>query len=134
METLSVGMYVRFDGIIRQIIDIDEDDYIEFDEEFADHFGYVIFSEKKETFIKVYKPKASFDIIDLIHSGDYVNGEVVMRVFNPVFLSKGELPYVITTNNKYEESEIFSILTEEFVAQMKYILSHKEEEYGKEIK
>ena len=23
METLSVGMYVRFDGIIRQIIDID---------------------------------------------------------------------------------------------------------------
>lgn len=125
---LEVGMYVRFDGIIRKIIDIDEDGYIEFDEEFADHYGYVIFSEKKETFIKFYKPKASFDIIDLIHSGDYVNGEVVMRVFNPMFLSKGELPYVITTNNKYEESEIFSILTEEFVAQMKYVLSYKEEE------
>lgn len=125
---LEVGMYVRFDGIIRQIIDIDEDGYIEFDEEFADHYGYVIFSEKKETFIKFYNPKASFDIIDLIHSGDYVNGELVVRVFNPMFLSIGELPYVITASNKYEESEIFSILTKEFVAQMRYILSHKEVE------
>lgn len=125
---LEVGMYVRFNGIIRKIIDIDEDGYIEFDEEFADHYGYAIFSEKKETFIKFYKPKASFDIIDLIRPGDYVNGEVVMRVYDPSFLNDKELPYVITANNKYEESEISSILTKEFVAQMKYILSHREVE------
>lgn len=75
---LSVGMYVRFDEIIRKIVDIDEDDYIEFDEEFGDCFGEKTFSEKRETFIKFYEPeKSSFNIIDLIKVGDYVNGHEV---------------------------------------------------------
>lgn len=118
---LEVGMYVRFDGIIRKIIDIDEDDYIEFDEEFGDPFGAITSSEKRETFIKFYNPeKASFNIIDLIKVGDYVNGEPVMRVFRPEFFDEEEAPYVITTISKYEEADIYTVLTKELVKDAVY--------------
>lgn len=117
---LSVGMYVRFNGIIRKIIDIDEDDCLEFDEEFGDDFGEIVFGVDRDLFIKIYKPLASFNIIDLIKVGDYVNEEPVMRVFRPEIFDEEEAPYVITSIHKYEEANIYSVLTEELVKDAVY--------------
>lgn len=64
--------------------------------------------------------KASHNIIDLIEVGDYVNGELVIRLFQPTFLSMGELSYVITTNNKYEEQDIKTIVTKEMFSSVEY--------------
>ena len=47
--------------------------------------------------------KHSKNIIKLIEKDDYINGEKVIDIFNPKFLSLGELPYIMTENNKYEE-------------------------------
>lgn len=64
--------------------------------------------------------KSSSNIMDLIEVGDYVNGEKVIRLFNPTFLSTGELPYVITNKNKYEPQEIKSIVTKEMYSSVEY--------------
>jgi hypothetical protein len=64
--------------------------------------------------------KSSPNIIDLIEAGDYVNGEKVIRLFNPTFLSMGELPYVITDKNKYEPQEIENVVTKQQFSQMEY--------------
>jgi pSer/pThr/pTyr-binding forkhead associated (FHA) protein len=64
--------------------------------------------------------KSSPNIIDLIEVGDYVNGEKVIRLFNPMFLSMGELPYAITDKSKYEPQEIKSIVTKEMYSSMEY--------------
>lgn len=64
--------------------------------------------------------KASYYIIDILEVGDYVNGDKVIKIFNPMFLSIGELPYIITINGKYEEQEIETIITHEQMEQMEY--------------
>lgn len=75
-----------------------------------------------DTYITEYDNniKSSPNIIDLIEVGDYVNGEKVIRLFNPTFLSIGELPYVITDKSKYEPQEIENIVTKEQFEAMKY--------------
>lgn len=50
------------------------------------------------------------NIINKIKIGDRVNGEKVIEIFNPYFLSWGELPYIMTDKNKYYEYEIEEIL------------------------
>lgn len=65
---------------------------------------------------------SSPDIINLIEVGDYVNGEKVIRLFNPMFLSMGELPYVITDKSKYEPQEIESIVTKESMEYRRVII------------
>ena len=65
---------------------------------------------------------SSPNIIDILEVGDYVNGEKVIRLFNPMFLSMGELPYVITDKSKYEPQEIESIVTKEAFESMEYKL------------
>lgn len=64
--------------------------------------------------------KHSPNIIDIIEEGDYVNGEIVDKIFNPRFLSFGELPYIITANNKYEPQEIEEIVTKEQFKSISY--------------
>lgn len=64
--------------------------------------------------------KHSKNIIDLIEKDDYINGEKVIDIFNPEFLSFGELPYILTKNNKYEEQDIKTILTKEQMASIEY--------------
>lgn len=101
---LEVGMYVRtLNGIAK--IDKIQDNVMK------DTKGYLHYGD----FIK-----ASHNIIDLIEAGDYVNDEKVIKIFNPMFLSIGELPYVITINSKYEEQEIKTIVTKEQFEQMAY--------------
>lgn len=64
--------------------------------------------------------KHSKNIIDLIEKDDYINGEKVIDIFNPEFLSFGELPYILTKNNKYEEQDIKTILTKEQMQSIEY--------------
>lgn len=66
--------------------------------------------------------KHSPNLIDIIEEGDYVNGEIVIKIFNPRFLSFGELPYIITANynNKYEPQEIEEIVTKEQFESVSY--------------
>ena len=64
--------------------------------------------------------KHSKNIIKLIEKDDYINGEKVIDIFNPKFLSLGELPYIMTENNKYEEQDIETILTKEQMASIEY--------------
>lgn len=64
--------------------------------------------------------KHSKNIIKLIEKDDYINGEKVIDIFNPKFLSLGELPYIMTENNKYEEQDIETILTKEQIASIEY--------------
>ena len=69
----------------------------------------------------------SSNIIDLIQEGDYVNGEKVSGIFNPMFLSWGELPYVITgIGNHYEPQDIKTIVTKEAFKSVEYIVGGKE--------
>jgi len=82
-------------------------------------------SSKALSGAKKYMVKSSPNIIDLIEVGDYVNGEKVIRLFNPMFLSMGELPYVITDKSKYEPQEIKSIVTCEQFSQMEYKVGDK---------
>ena len=73
---LEVGMYLRFEGMVNKILEI-KDDYIIFDMNWYDHWADEVCSMKIDRFINDYKPKVSFNIIDLIEVGDYVNGKEV---------------------------------------------------------
>ena len=121
---LEVGMYVRTKwGDIRKIERIWNDTDFNVDKTYynynieEDTLGCVL----NEDIIK----EPSFDVTDLIKVGDYVNGEKVIRIFKPMFLSIGELPYIITTNNKYEEQDIKTVVTKEQFEQMSYKIGDK---------
>ncbi len=116
---MKVGDYVRTrDDGIQKITFIDEFT-LDSDEVF---FG----TDKTRDYADISTTdiigKPSPNIIDLIEVGDYVNGEKVISLFNPMFLSMGELPYVITDKSKYEPQEIESIVTKEQFESMEYKL------------
>ena len=112
---MKVGDYVRTRwGCIAKFEGIHEKFY-EFDNIIMDESSAV----REELFVDIVE-KSSPNIIDLIEVGDYVNGEKVIRLFNPMFLSMGELPYVITDKSRYEPQEIKSIVTCEQFSQMEY--------------
>lgn len=115
---LEVGMYVRTkDGIIAKV-DYRDDDTIFFDKELYRTYGDSIDFLEKDNLERIVK--VSYSIIDILEVGDYVNGDKVIKIFNPMFLSIGELPYIITINGKYEEQEIETIVTHEQMEQMEY--------------
>lgn len=75
---ISKGMYIRTeDGYIGKCIDIDSDNFMFFDKPVYKNFS--------DTFDSCYLnnidiKKASFNIIDLIEVGDYVNGNKVTKL------------------------------------------------------
>lgn len=71
---LEEGMYVRFEGMINKILEIDED-YIVFDMSWYDHWNEEVGSMEIDRFIKDYKPKASDKLIDLIKPKDIILGK-----------------------------------------------------------
>lgn len=109
---LEVGMYVRFNGIIRQIEEI-RDDYIVFDETFFDEWAEECHILNKKEFNHI-KLKVSHNIIDLIEVGDYVNGSKV--------INKDEEYGVIKclNDNSYWHYEIETIVTKEQFESMSY--------------
>lgn len=76
---LKEGMYVRFEQVLCKIDEI-EDNYIHFDKEFYDHWAEPTMSMHYDRFADDYKPRYSYNIIDLIEVGDYVNGKKVIKI------------------------------------------------------
>ena len=107
---LEVGMYVRFNnGDIGKIANY------EYREEYTN--GHVIYLEKDETIgwcCEEKDFKASYNIIDLIEVGDYVNGFPVIHKKNDI-LKCGLLV-------KFKKNEIKSIVTKEQFESIKYSL------------
>ncbi len=87
---LRIGMYVRFEGKINKILEI-EDNYVVFDDFWTDHWADTISSMDINRFINDYEPKMSFNVIDLIEPGDYINGEKADYVVKPDMLGDEEL-------------------------------------------
>lgn len=114
---LEVGMYARYE--YENVIYIGKITFISetmgFEEKLMFSFDNCIEEIYKENIVN-----ASYNIIDILEEGDYVNGDKVIKIFNPMFLSIGELPYIITINGKYDEQEIETIVTHEQMEQMEY--------------
>ena len=129
MKNIEEGEYVRTKrGLIAKYLGFEkDDDDMEFNKHlfnskiywYYEYYNEYVYEEDWEQF-KENIVKHSKNIIVLIEVGDYVNGEKVVKIFAPMFLSTGELPYVITSKNKFEEHEIKSIVTKEAFAQMEY--------------
>lgn len=76
MNKLEVGMYCKTkDGIITKVDDID-DDTIYFDKDIYRIYSAGIDFLEKDNLERI--KKASFNIIDLIEVGDYINGRKVV--------------------------------------------------------
>lgn len=99
---LKEGMFVRTnEGIITKIIEIDKDGFERFDK-LVDFTNYEI-------------TKASYNIIDLIEVGDYVNGYRVKQD------EEGKLYYhKIIGYDLLEKCNIKSIVTKEMFANAEY--------------
>lgn len=115
---LEVGMYVRFEGKINKIIEIEDDDIVFYDN-WYDHWLDEVSRMNVDRFIKDYKPIVSFNIIDLIEVGDYVNGKKVIDKWEEpdwydYFIKLDGEKTIPTTRN------IETIVTKEQFEQMSY--------------
>lgn len=101
METLSVGMYCRtLNGIVK--IDKIKDSII-IDTKGKTHFGDFI--------------KASYNIIDILEVGDYVNGVEVINIDDEwITMSDMQVPILKSIAN----GMIKSVITHEQMEQMAY--------------
>ena len=116
---LEVGMYIKLDRCqgIRKIIDYDKEyNWFELDCDIADEYGeYICVIHENDSDIL----KASFNIIDLIEEGDYVNGRLVCKNEEENYLYLNGFD---ADGNYYEDSikDIKSIVTKEQFEQMSY--------------
>lgn len=125
---LKEGMYVRTKYndfcncvVIRKIDEIDEDD----NKFWIDEYVFDTYGDEQNKICEEDVQKASFNIIDLIEVGDYVNGHLVIdkyndnddygRDFTNITLEDSSL-----LNKGIIESEIKSIVTKEQFESMKY--------------
>lgn len=118
---ISKGMYIRTeDGYIGKCIDIDSDNFAFFDKPVYKNFS--------DTFDSCYLnnidiKKASFNIIDLIKVGDYVNGEKVTSAESvdkndtDRYLGFGDYDYYI-----HDNEDIKDVVTKEQFNSMKYVV------------
>lgn len=120
---IDVGMYVRTsDGQIAK-------NYKEFYEPSVD-VGIGIMEEVNGIWVdnkcinyidKKYIVKASYNIIDLIEVGDYVNNDIVIVTYEKDEFSDGVLAHVVTRTGKHIfEDDIKSIVTREQMKSMSY--------------
>ena len=81
MEDIKVGEYVRLarNQGINKIIDEDDDGFLILDEIIADEYGDECLEIPLQDVDKVII-KHSFNLIDLIEPGDYMNGRLVLAV------------------------------------------------------
>lgn len=117
---LKEGMYIRFEGMINKILELDED-YIVFDVNWYDHWADEISRMKIDEFIKEYKPVFKDNIIDLIEVGDYVNGRCVGRSVHNGFIKLEVYSYDDYGDDYLLVNEdIKSIVTKEQFENMSY--------------
>lgn len=120
---LRENMYVRTkDGIIAKV-DYIEDNTIIFDKDLYRTYGDSINFLEKDNLERIVK--ASYNIIDILEVGDYVNGYKVSAIYNP----NGDkivnitliMEYGYETINTYiDDYSINSIVTKEQFEQMAY--------------
>ena len=119
METLSVGMYVKFKTLSNQVkvgqIQLIDNSIYELDNNEVTADKYIV--------------KASYNIIDILECGDYVNGSKVIDIS---IIGKDKEKWVWVeqmedTDNKYGDDyvgynneQIKSIVTKEQFEQMAY--------------
>ena len=130
METLSVGMYVKFKTLSNQVkvgqIQLIDNSIYELDNNEVTADKYIV--------------KASHNMIDLIEVGDYLNGfkvskierydtNTIIKIGNSTFnVLEGEEIYTPSydNNNGYEKLEkLKSIVTKEQMESMKYSLGEE---------
>lgn len=104
---LEVGMYVRTnDGKITKFIEYDKKDK---DELVTDYYQYSTIWIKDVT-------KASFNAVELVEVGDYVNGNKVIKNT----LKDGGNIVIVETGNCFTNEDIKTIVTKEQFEQMSY--------------
>lgn len=109
MEALSVGMYVRHKPLLSsKYVKINKIKEIE-EKENCLH----IWLEDKDLITEKYLIKASYNIIDILEVGDYVNNERVEEIWKEIVLV-GQECRPISFNN------IKSIVTHEQMEQIAY--------------
>ena len=114
---LEVGMYVRLDRNqgIAKIDEYDEENNIySLDKYIYDEYGDGTFCLDTEDVIK-----ASYNLIDLIELGDYVNGLVVTRICFDGETSEKYLN-MYGSVSEWNNEDIKSIVTKEQFNSMKY--------------
>lgn len=114
---LEEGMYVRTKyGLIRKLDKITKDIY-----SFQDR---LCFKEDIDNFIK--EARFSYDIIDLIKVGDYVNGHKVTKINIKAPITNNKAveceidSYGSSVTYVYDNKDIKSIVTKEQFKQMEY--------------
>ena len=117
---LEVGMYVRYE--YENVIYIGKINFISetmgFEEKLMFSVDNCIEEIYKENIIK-----ASFNIIDLIEVGDYVNGSKVISIKT----DENNIKWIYTNNENaygYKNDEIRNIVTREQFEQMSYRLKN----------
>ena len=111
MEALSVGMYVRYKPLLSsKYVKINKIKEIE-EKENCLH----IWLEDKDLITEKYLIKASYNIIDLIEVGDYVNG-LPVRFVEESRVDIGQAEDYFWLKNQH----IKSIVTHEQMEQMEY--------------
>lgn len=120
MNKLEVGMYVKTkDGIIDKVI-------IDYNGHCANpNCKYKHISCAKNYYDEDDIKKASFNIIDLIEVGDYVNGKKIVDVgclINGPRKGTKAIDYYITPSavSYLENEDIKSVITHEQIEQMEY--------------
>lgn len=106
---LEVGMYVRTNTGIHKCITVYTDNRRTFDR-FANEFGNMIFFDEI-----IGEP--SFDILDVIRPGDYVNGDKVS------FIAFGSIYW--NTGNAMHKKYIETVVTKEQFEECKYEVNHE---------
>ena len=111
-DKLEVGMYVRTElYAISKIIDIEDLEWIEIDK----NKSCLI---HRDTILK-----ASYNVIDLIEVGDYVNGHRVDKVVigsKCSYVLLEEVGCYVDSQEDIADYEIKSIVTKEQISQMEY--------------
>ena len=119
MEKINIGMYVRTkDGIIDKILKLNKS-YVKGVSQKDELYAYDI-----DNIVK-----ASYNIVDILEVGDYVNGSEVLGFENEYIEEDDKyVPFGIITENCYLdnnkswiiEKDIKSIVTHEQMEQMEY--------------
>ena len=127
---LEIGKFIRTPYGIRKIVNITKDDgygkpkvrVIELDRHLNTpyKFDYIFYTD--ENVIK--KCKASYNIIDILEVGDYVNGNKVIEIEKNYKFIDGTIRDILWTDTKMQKAiwdeTIKSIVTKEMYSSVKY--------------
>lgn len=122
---LEVGMYVRFNDLINysknNIVMIDKMKFISEVMCGLEETLSITFEKYNEDVLKKDIIKASYNIIDLIEVGDYVNGNPVCQIKKD---EHGRTWIYTDSNYKYGylEEDIVDVVTKEQFSREKYIV------------